>query len=139
MGTLLDTSVLIALERARAGLDLSTVEPVGIAAITASELLHGVHRSPLQHRAVREAFVEQVLRLLPIQPFDLKVARVHARTWADLTASGIAVGPHDLIIAATALALGWSVATYNIAEFRRVPGLVVRAPSSQRGGGELRA
>jgi len=49
VGTLIDSSVLIAAERRTLDLDAAMVghadEPVAIAAITASELLHGVHRA----------------------------------------------------------------------------------------------
>lgn len=128
MGTLLDTSVLIRAEREEQQLSISGDEEVAISAITASELLHGVHRARSEHRARRQAFVELVLRTFPVKPFDLDVARVHARIWADLTAAGTPIGPHDLIVAATALALGWSVATLNRAEFERVPGLTLRSP-----------
>ncbi|WP_437839932.1 hypothetical protein [Sorangium sp. So ce1153] len=70
MGALIDSSVLIAAERGK--LDLEQVlrdhgdEPVAIAMITASELLHGVHRAvePSQ-RARREAFVERLLGHCP--------------------------------------------------------------------------
>jgi tRNA(fMet)-specific endonuclease VapC len=129
VGTLLDSSVLIRLERAGAALGLPDDEEVAIAALTASELLHGVYRADVEYRARRQAFVEHVLRVFPVRPFDLQVARVHARLWADLAASGRLIGPHDLIIAATALALGWSVATHNASEFARIPGLVVRTPT----------
>src|SRR5216684_1639809 len=124
MGTLLDSSVLIRLERTGSTLTLGDDEEVAIAAITASELLHGVHRADPQRRAQREAFVERVLRVLPVYPFSLETARVHARLWADLAVAGHLIGPHDLILAATALALGWSVATYSAREFTRVHGLV---------------
>src|SRR5947207_5058181 len=114
MGTLLDASVLIRLERTGSTLSLADDEDVAIAAITASELLHGVHRADPQRRAQREAFVEHVLRVLPTYPFSLETARVHARLWSDLAAAGRRqVGPYDLLLAATALAIGWSVATYN--------------------------
>ena len=129
MGTLLDSSVLIGLERSGSTLRLGDDEEVAIAAITASELLHGVHRADPRRRAQREAFVEHVLRVLPAYPFSLETARVHARLWADLSAAGHLIGPHDLMVAATALALGWSVATNNANEFARVPGLVVHAPA----------
>jgi tRNA(fMet)-specific endonuclease VapC len=129
MGTLLDSSVLIRLERSGSLLTLGDDEEVAIAAITASELLHGVHRADPQRRAQREAFVEHVLHVLPVHPFSLETARVHARLWADLAATGHVIGPHDLILAATALSLGWSVATYNTSEFTRVPGLVVHTPA----------
>jgi tRNA(fMet)-specific endonuclease VapC len=134
VGTLLDSSVLIRIERTGSTLALADDEEVAIAAITASELLHGVHRADPQRRAQREAFVEHVLRILPVYPFSLESARVHARVWADMAAAGHLIGPHDLILAATALALGWSVATYNVSEFRQVPGLVVRAPAEPTSG-----
>lgn len=127
MGTLLDSSVLIRLECSGAAVALPGEEDV---AITASDLLHGVNRASAEHRAQREAFVEHVLRILPVQPFDLRAARIHARLWADLAASGRLIGAHDLIIAATALAFGWSGATYNVDEFGRVPGLTVRTPGT---------
>jgi len=38
------------------------------------------------------------------------------------------IGPHDLIIAATAMSRQWAVATFDAAEFGHVPGLVVVEP-----------
>ena len=70
-------------------------EEVAIAAITASELLHGVHRASATHRARREAFVESILAAVPVLDFDLLAARAHARLWADLAKAGSDVGPHD--------------------------------------------
>jgi tRNA(fMet)-specific endonuclease VapC len=70
VGFLIDTSVLIAAERERFSLtDLMASlgeEPQALAAITASELLHGVHRA--KDAAVRERrlrFVEFMLDLFP--------------------------------------------------------------------------
>jgi tRNA(fMet)-specific endonuclease VapC len=103
-------------------------DEVAISAVTASELLHGVHRAKTaEQRARREAFVTTVLSAVPVLPFDLDTARVHARIWADLTAAGNARGAHDLMIAATALVRGWSVVTNNPRDFQRVPGLSVTA------------
>jgi tRNA(fMet)-specific endonuclease VapC len=98
-------------------------EEVWIAAITASELLHGVHRATSEHRARREAFVEAVLEAFPPVPFDVRSARAHARLWADLAAAGTDIGPHDRLVAATALARGWRLATANLRHFRHVRGL----------------
>jgi predicted nucleic acid-binding protein len=130
MATLIDSSVLIAAERGR--LDLDTVlrnhgaERVAVAAVTASELLHGVHRAATPgQRGRRDAFVERLLSWLPVLPFDLVAARVHARLWADLAAQGINVGAHDLLIAATALAAGSAVATRDQRSFPRIPELTV--------------
>jgi tRNA(fMet)-specific endonuclease VapC len=140
MGTVLDTTVFIELERAMRGLpaahamtevsrrlesQLGESEEVGIAAITASELLHGVHRATEEHRAQREAFVEAVLAAFPALSFDLLVARVHARLWAGLASSGTEVGAHDRLVAATAMSTGWRVGTANIRHFDLVPGLDV--------------
>jgi tRNA(fMet)-specific endonuclease VapC len=142
VGTLLDTTAFIELERAVRRLppasamtevsghlegQLGPAEEVGIAAITASELLHGVHRASLEHRARREAFVEGVLAAFPPISFDLLVARAHARLWAELAAAGLDVGAHDRLVAATAIATGWRVGTANVRHFDRVPGLDVIA------------
>ena len=128
MGTLIDSSVLIAAERRTLDLDAAMVanadEPVGIAAITASELLHGVQRAatPAQ-RQRRESFVERLLAVLPVLPFDLVTARIHASLWASLASKGAGVGAHDLLIGATAMAAGYRVATRDRRSFGKIPGL----------------
>ncbi|HEY1643082.1 MAG TPA: PIN domain-containing protein [Streptosporangiaceae bacterium] len=104
---------------------LGPAEEVGIAAITASELLHGVHRATPEHRARREAFVEGVLAAFPPFPFDLITARAHARLRAALASSGTDVGAHDRLVAATAVTAGWRVGTANARHFTRIPGLDV--------------
>jgi predicted nucleic acid-binding protein len=97
-----------------------------ISVVTASELLHGVHRATdPSRRTQRRAFVEHVLAALETLPATVEVARVHAELWAQLEASGRIIGAHDLWIAATALAYGLHIATANAREFERVPGLDV--------------
>ena len=97
-----------------------------LAAVTASELLHGVHRaSTTVQRRRREAFVEQVLSHIETVPFDLVVARIHARLAAELYKTP--VGAHDLMIAATAVALGYRVATRDLRSFPKIRGLRVLA------------
>lgn len=127
---MIDSSVFIAAERGK--LDFERVlrdhgdEPAAIAAITASELLHGIHRAVgTAQRNRREAFVERVLVDFPLIPFDLVIARVHARLSAELAAKGSPIGAHDLLIAATALAIGYDVATRDERSFPKVPGLTV--------------
>ncbi len=130
MGTLIDSSLLIAAERRKLDLDdalgAHTEDAVGIASITASELLHGVHRAAtIAQRQLREAFVERLLAVLPVFPFDLGTARIHAALWAGLAAKGASVGSHDLLIGATAIALGYRVATRDRRSFGKIPGLEV--------------
>ncbi len=140
MAAVVDTTVFIDLERStprhgharsaeligqRLTECLGPDEEAAIAAITASELLHGVHRASAAHRARREAFVESILVAVPVLDFDLLAARAHARLWANLAKAGSDVGPHDRIVAATAISLGWRVATANVRHFERIPGLDV--------------
>jgi tRNA(fMet)-specific endonuclease VapC len=127
-GLLVDTSVLVAIERSqRLPAELLArlgERSVSVAAITASELLHGVHRADTAvRRGRRERFVETVLSLFPVRPFDLEVARLHAQLWADLAGRGEPIGAHDLQIAATALAGDLTLLTANRRHFDRVPGL----------------
>jgi len=86
--------------------------------------LHGIERATdAARKARRQLHVEQILAAIPVQAFDLAQARVHARIWAELQTHGQMIGPHDLLIAAAALAFGHEVATLNVKEFQRVIGL----------------
>lgn len=130
MEILIDSSVLIAAQRGQLDLDAQLRDhddaEVGIAAIVASEMLEGVHRqSGAVSRARTQRFVDQLLQRLPVVPFDLDVARVHALLSADLGAAGTPVGAHDLLIAATAVHLGAAVATRDLRSFPKIRGLDV--------------
>lgn len=130
MAILIDSSVLITAERQnqspRAVVAAHQGETAAIAAITAAELLAGVGRANTPERQLRrEAFVEGILELLPIVPFDLSVARVYARIVGDLAAQGRRVDTHDAQIAATAIAHGYAILTHNLRDFQRIPGLEV--------------
>lgn len=128
MGIILDTSVLIEAEKGRFDTDSLVKgreeELFGLSVITIAELLHGVHRADTEKkRLIRSAFVEKVLELFPIYPFDISGARIYAEIWANLLKKGIQVGAHDLIIASTAIAYGFSVATFNHRDFEKIEGL----------------
>lgn len=128
MGVLIDASILIEHERGRLDLGHLLVgrerEEHFLSTITASELLHGVHRArDAAHRSRRSAWVEAVLDRFPLLTVDLATARAHARLWAELAAEGRVIGPHDLWLAATCIAHGLALATANVREFRRVRGL----------------
>jgi predicted nucleic acid-binding protein len=134
MAILIDSGVLIALERGGQSLDTIRqnipAEPFAISSVTASEMLVGVHRaaSP-QQQFRRQRFVENVLDTIPIIAFDLQVARVHASLWAEMQNRGRLIGDRDLLIAATAIAHGYDVLTANVRDFGSVPGLTVRQPA----------
>ena len=128
MSVILDTAVLIAAERGTFDMPgyLTALRdaPVALAAISASELLHGVERArDAVSRQRRSEFVEGMLANEPVIPFGLAEARAHARIWAELTAAGVLIGAHDFRIAAAALVAGNRVATLNVGEFSHVSGL----------------
>jgi tRNA(fMet)-specific endonuclease VapC len=130
MGIIFDTSVLIAIERSphqiEKVIDGREDEPFGISVITASELLHGVHRADSEKRRIkREAFVEKVIEVFPIYPFDLGVTRIYARIWAHLAKKGMTIGSHDLMIASTCICLGFSVITSDIRDYGKIEGLTI--------------
>ena len=132
MAVLIDATVLIDYERGQIDLEARIVgrehEAFYLSVITASELLHGVHRAVDPGvRARRSAFVEAVLARFPLLPIDLPTARIHAQLWAELAATGALIGAHDLWLAATCLAHGLTMVTGNVREFRRVPGLAVES------------
>ena len=128
-GVLIDTSVLIAIERGELALDAVAAdaqEPVALSAVTAHELLRGVARLPPGVRRARsERWLETLLGAVPVIEYDLDVARVHAALWAEMSASGKSLGEHDQMIAATAISLGYDLATRDAA-FDAVPDLVLR-------------
>ena len=84
------------------------------------ELRYGLARNP----GLRVApLVEEFLNGITIMPMTSDVARHYARVRATLEAKGTPIGPLDLMIAAHALALGSTLVTSDLDEFRRVPGL----------------
>lgn len=129
MACIVDTSILIDVERGGRALErIPGEERQLLSVITASELLHGVHRAvDPTHRLRRQAFVERMLSALEPIPITLDIARVHATLSARLAAAGNLIGPHDLWIAATALTHELTVVTLNARHFERVPGLAVLA------------
>ncbi|MCY7364137.1 MAG: PIN domain-containing protein [Frankiaceae bacterium] len=123
---ILDTGVLGAAERARASLG-EVVRPdddVAIAAVSVAELRTGVELASANRRDAREAFLEQVLRLIPVESYDVAVAQVHGSLLAVVHRDGVQRGAHDLIIAATAAATKRTVVTLDRgARFGDLPGV----------------
>jgi tRNA(fMet)-specific endonuclease VapC len=94
---LIDSTALIDLERQEE--DVSEwirgreEEEAFLSVISASELLHGVHRAKnLRTRAKRLAFVEAALSAFPVLEIDLAIARRHAQLWSGLESRGLMIG-----------------------------------------------
>lgn len=132
MAIILDADVIIRGERGT--FDLAnwlmahSDEQFEIAAITLAELWHGVERATAAHRNQRERYLRAILQKLPILPYTELTALEHARLWASLEMSGKMIGFYDLILAATALERGSTVATFNQRHFSPIRGLKVIAP-----------
>ena len=89
--------------------------------VTYLELVYGAWKSLAI--AANLARIEQLEILIPAQPLDVDVARHYGRLRAELEATGMPIGPYDLMIAAHALSLGLTLVTNNSREFSRVRGL----------------
>jgi tRNA(fMet)-specific endonuclease VapC len=128
---ILDTTVLVAAERGSAApLDLvGDDDDVAIAAVTAAELLVGVEMADAKRRAGRERFVSEILDTLSIEPYDLAIARSHAKLLAHTRRQGQQRGAHDLLIAATARATDRIVVTADGGGFTDLPGVEIRLPA----------
>jgi tRNA(fMet)-specific endonuclease VapC len=101
-------------------------DDVAIAAVTAAELLVGVELASEAQRATRAAFVRSVLNTVPIEDYDIAVARVHAHLLAHVRRTGKPRGAHDLVIAATAAARDRVVVSADATAFEQLPGVATR-------------
>ncbi len=87
----------------------------------------------LRFGAANSARIEQNGRALDalladgfaIAPFDADDAAEAGAIRALLRRGGKEIGPHDILIAAQARRRGATLATHNVEEFERVPGLIV--------------
>lgn len=134
MGLILDSSLLVAAEReglnARQMLTLIarriTETEVGISVVTLIELAHGAARADTPERkAKRRGFLEDLATAMPIYPVTIPIALRAGQLDGENQARGIRISLADLLIGATALHLGYSVATLNLRDFQRIPGLAV--------------
>lgn len=96
---------------------------IRLCSVVKAELLYGAEKS------VRPEQVKQKLTMFfarfKSMPFDDAAAAVYGQLRAGLERGGQPIGPNDLLIAAIAVAGGLTVVTHNVAEFRRVPGLLI--------------
>lgn len=134
MGVILDSSVVIAAERARRTVrqilaDVRAVQgeiEIGLSVVTIAELLHGAYRAETEARQQsRLAFIEEWCRDVPLYPVTLEVMRLVGKIRGQQDALGVRIPFEDLVIGATALHLGYSVITGNVRHFRSIPGLLV--------------
>jgi tRNA(fMet)-specific endonuclease VapC len=134
MGLILDSSILIAAERRGRTVwqILDQVRSaqgeieVGVSVVTIAELVHGAYRAKTQEQRDRRLeFIERLASDVPVYPVTLEIARLAGRIEGQEEARGVQLAFEDLLIGVTALQLGYSIATLNVRDFQRVPGLSV--------------
>ncbi len=96
---------------------------LGVPAIVEYELRYGLLRLPPQAAKTRLAALTEFLKPMQVLPFDSECAAHAARVRVELEAAGMPIGPHDTLIAATALRYQAALITRNVCEFSRVRGL----------------
>jgi tRNA(fMet)-specific endonuclease VapC len=97
------------------------VGDVSISAITKSELMYGVEVSPRkqQDRMALDAYLKHV----EVLDYPDEAALHYGQIRAALKVAGNLIGANDLLIAAHARSLGFTLVTNNTREFSRVQGL----------------
>lgn len=127
MKLLLDTDICIAImnrdERIPPHLEQHAPSTLRMSAITLAELRFGIAKSTQPKRAM--ANLNALLSKIGVVPFDEAATTRYGDLRALLERRGSPIGPLDMLIAAHALSLRWTLATHNVREFRRVPGLAV--------------
>lgn len=96
---------------------------MAISAITLSELYHGAEKSAKVSQNLE--VIEEFASLLEVLPYTAKASQHYGAIRSDLEKLGKPIGVNDLHIAAHARSEGLVVVTNNMAEFARVPSLMV--------------
>ncbi len=134
MGLILDSSLLIASER-RGQRVWDILERIqasqgetecALSAVTVVELTHGIYRAKTEADSNRRrSFVGELCKAIAIHPLTLEIEQLAGRIEGEQATKGVAIALPDLLIGATALYLGYSVATLNARHFRLIPSLSV--------------
>jgi len=124
---LLDTNIVSHLIRRPAGRIAERIAKTGpdlvcINVVVAAELRFGARKRNAPRLTNQ---VEQILGALEILPLESPIEHHYAEIRHHLERRGTPIGPNDLLIAAHAQALGLTLVTANLDEFRRVPDLRV--------------
>lgn len=96
---------------------------LGVPAIVAYELRYGLLRLPAASHGPRLEALDKMLRPMQSLAFDAACAEQAARVRSMLERAGRPIGPHDVLIAATALRHQAPLVTRNLSEFSRIDGL----------------
>ena len=130
MGIVLDSTALIAAERAGKnprGVIEEIAEALGdteaaLSVVTIIELAHGIERANTnERRTTRDRFLHELLAEITPEPVTVPIAFRAGKLDGSLQAVGTRIALGDLLIGATALELGYAVATHNVRHFQMIP------------------
>lgn len=123
----LDTDTMVDMIRGHRGvttrIEACSPEELAITAITVSELRYGAILSKDPKRGMGDTAA--LINELNVLPFALPAALIHAELRLALRHQTI--GPNDMIVAATAMAVPAVLVTSNLREFGRIPNLQVES------------
>jgi tRNA(fMet)-specific endonuclease VapC len=91
--------------------------------VTLAELRFGLAKSKQPRKSATN--LHALLSRVAVVPFDEAAGTRYGELRALLERRGAPIGPLDTLIAAHALSMRWTLATHDVREFRRVPGLTV--------------
>jgi tRNA(fMet)-specific endonuclease VapC len=91
--------------------------------MTLAELVHGAEKSQFPERNLN--VVEDFCSRLTVLPYTSEAAYHYGGIRGELERQGNPIGVNDLHIAAHARSAGLMLVTNNLAEFERVPGLLM--------------
>ena len=101
-------------------------QEAALSAVGLTELVHGIYRAQTPEiRQRRDAFVTELLTDLAVYPYTKETALLAGKLDGEQQSQGAVIPFGDLLIGATALALGYKVLTVNLRDFQRIPGLSV--------------
>jgi tRNA(fMet)-specific endonuclease VapC len=98
-------------------------QEIAISTIVLFELQVGIAKSNSPAKRIQQ--VQQLLSQVNLVMFDSDAALAAATIRADLEQQGTPIGPMDVLIAGTAVALQATLVTHNVKEFARVPNLAL--------------
>ncbi|MCC3418687.1 MAG: type II toxin-antitoxin system VapC family toxin [Microcoleus sp. PH2017_29_MFU_D_A] len=123
----LDTNTLIYYFKGQGQVaqNIANVSPqeIVISAIVIFELQVGIAKS--NSPAKRTQQLQQFLSRVSVIAFDRDAAVAAAIIRAQLEQQGTPIGPIDVLIAGTAVALQGTLVTHNVKEFSRISGLAI--------------
>ncbi len=94
-----------------------------ISTIVIFELQVGIAKSNSPSKRIQQ--LQQLLSQVHQVDFDREMAMSAATIRAQLEQQGTPIGPMDILIAGTAVALQAILVTHNVREFSRIPGLAI--------------